>query len=124
MAGCRDDGVGFVPGVSAVAVAARDTGDPRWPSTCCSSTNRAAFSLGQLVATGLLDHEQVASELERVAADIGLGQREIQRTVASGLAAGLSQPRAPADLSVTPPATPKPATALTAPDRRISARRR
>jgi hypothetical protein len=89
-----------------------------------ATLNRAAFSLGQLVATGLLDRELVATELERVAADIGLGQREIQRTVASGLAAGLSQPRAIPDLSVTRPAAPPTPTALTAPVRRIGARRR
>jgi hypothetical protein len=89
-----------------------------------AALNRAAFSLGQLVATGLLDHDKVVSELERVAADIGLGQREIQRTVASGLAAGLSQPRAIPDLSVARAAAPKTPTALMAPVRRIGARRR
>lgn len=59
-----------------------------------ATLNRAAFSLGQLVATGALDHDQVAAELERVAGDIGLGLIEARRTVASGLSAGLSQPRA------------------------------
>lgn len=89
-----------------------------------AALNRAAFSLGQLVATGLLDHEKVVSELERVAADIGLGQRETERTVASGLAAGLSQPRAIPDLSVTRANALSTPTALTAPVRRVGARRR
>ena len=88
-----------------------------------ATLNRAAFSLGQLVATGLLDREQVAAELERVAADIGLGVTEIRRTVASGLTAGLTQPRAipartgpHAELRTTP--------SMTAPVRRLGARRR
>ena len=58
-----------------------------------ATLNRAAFSLGQLVAAGLLDHNHVATELERVAEHIGLGATEIRRTVASGLSAGLNQPR-------------------------------
>jgi hypothetical protein len=66
-----------------------------------ATLNRAAFSLGQFVATGLIDRDQVTSELERVATGLGLGQREIERTVASGLAAGLSQPRAVPDASAT-----------------------
>lgn len=88
-----------------------------------ATLNRAAFSLGQLVGAGLLDHGEAAAELERVAADIGLGATEIRRTVASGLSAGLNQPRALLD--------PSPARAavladrsLVPPVRRIGARRR
>lgn len=55
--------------------------------------NRAAFNLGQLVAGGLLDRDQVAVRLEQVAGQIGLGQAETRRTIASGLDAGLEHPR-------------------------------
>lgn len=89
-----------------------------------ASLNRASFSLGQLVAAGLLDHDHVASELERVATGIGLGEREIQRTVASGLGAGLSQPRAIPDLAVIRAAATPPGTSQPVPVRRIGARRR
>ena len=79
--------------------------------------NRAAFNLGQLTATGLLDYELVAAELERVATGIGLGPAETRRTIASGLAAGLQHPRgaplpSPMDNRSLPPAV-----------RRIGARR-
>lgn len=87
-----------------------------------ATLNRAAFSLGQLVATGLLDGDQVAEELERVATGIGLGPTEARRTVASGLAAGINQPRAIPDRSPTraePPTPPMPG-----PVRRLGARRR
>lgn len=88
-----------------------------------ATLNRAAFSLGQLVGAGLLDHDEVAAELERVAADIGLGITEIRRTVASGLSAGLNQPRAIPDPS--PPRAAVPADpSLAPPVRRIGARRR
>jgi hypothetical protein len=89
-----------------------------------ATLNRAAFSLGQLVAVGLLDHDHVAAELERVATGLGLGEREIQRTVASGLGAGLDQPRAVPELAVARAAAPPPAASLPAPVRRIGARRR
>lgn len=89
-----------------------------------ATLNRAAFSLGQLVAAGVLDHDHVTSELERVATDLGLGEREIQRTVASGLGAGLDRPRALPDLTATRAAGTPPATSLPVPVRRIGARRR
>ena len=89
-----------------------------------ATLNRAAFSLGQLVAAGLLDHDQVTSELERVATEIGLGQREIHRTVASGLGAGLSQPRGDADLPVRCATAAEPVASLSVPVRDIGARRR
>ena len=89
-----------------------------------ATLNRAAFSLGQLVAAGLLDHDHVTSELERVATGLGLGQREIQRTVASGLGAGLDEPRVVPELTATRTAVTPPATSLPVPVRRISARRR
>jgi hypothetical protein len=55
--------------------------------------NRVAFSLGQLVATGALDESETAAELHAKGHEIGLDSREVERTVASGLAAGMKQPR-------------------------------
>lgn len=88
-----------------------------------ASLNRAAFSLGQLVGAGLLDHDEVAAELERVADGIGLGATEIRRTVASGLSAGLKQPRAIPEPSPSRAAVSAGRT-LAPPVRRIGARRR
>jgi len=80
--------------------------------------NRAAFNLGQLTAAGMLDPDQITTELERVATGIGLGPAETRRTIASGLAAGRQHPR-------TAPAPPPPDSRfLAAPVRRIAARRR
>lgn len=80
--------------------------------------NRAAFNLGQLTATGLLDRDQVVAELERVATGIGLGPDESRRTIASGMAAGLRRPR-------SAPAPPPPdGRSIPAPVRRIEGRRR
>jgi hypothetical protein len=55
--------------------------------------NRAAFVLGQLTATGLLDPAIVHDELVSAAGRIGLPRRESERTIASGLTAGTRQPR-------------------------------
>ena len=55
--------------------------------------NRAAFSLGQLVAAGELDRDQVERELTAAAELVGLQPREIQRTIASGLSGGHAKPR-------------------------------
>jgi len=80
--------------------------------------NRAAFNLGQLAATGLLDRDQVAAELERVATGIGLGPVETRRTIASGMAAGLRRPR------TAPAPRPREGRYIHAPVRRIEARSR
>ena len=55
--------------------------------------NAAAFSLGTLVGAGELDHDQVRAELLRAAEAIGLGDREAESAVNSGLRAGAAQPR-------------------------------
>lgn len=57
--------------------------------------NKAAYALGQIVASGLLDREMVIEELERTAASIGLDSKEISATTASGLEAGAKHPRMP-----------------------------
>ncbi len=55
--------------------------------------NRAAFRLGQLVGTGLLDDDIVRRQLTKVAEQVGLGAQEAARTVTSGMTAGINQPR-------------------------------
>jgi hypothetical protein len=55
--------------------------------------NRAAFVLGQLIPTGALDATTVHDELVSAAGRIGLGRREAERTIESGLTAGTRHPR-------------------------------
>ena len=55
--------------------------------------NAAAFALGQLVAGGALSADEVIVSLVEVARRIGLKDTEIERTVESGLNAGLRSPR-------------------------------
>ena len=55
--------------------------------------NRAAFSLGQLVAGGELALDLVVDELHAAAAAAGLKRTETTQTVRSGLEAGTANPR-------------------------------
>jgi hypothetical protein len=55
--------------------------------------NRAAFCLGQLVAGGAIDRRTVESALLGAALDCGLGPREAEATIRSGIEAGLERPR-------------------------------
>ena len=55
--------------------------------------NRTAFNLGQIVQTGWLEREAVERLLEETARAIGLEETEIERTLKSGLEAGLRKPR-------------------------------
>jgi hypothetical protein len=55
--------------------------------------NRAAFNLGQLVATGHLTHDQVVTALTDAALACGLSESETTRTLTSGLSAGMTRPR-------------------------------
>jgi len=64
------------------------------PGTRNDTLNRAAFSLGQLVAAGLLPPIPVITSLIDAARYAGLPQDEAVRTVRSGLAAGARKPRA------------------------------
>ncbi len=57
------------------------------------SLNAAAYSLGQLVAGGVLDLHEVAGTLLAAALAAGLGEVEAMRTIESGLAAGQQSPR-------------------------------
>jgi hypothetical protein len=55
--------------------------------------NASAYSLGQLVAAGLLDAEEVVIALLAVARQIGLSDQECLGTIRSGMRAGMSVPR-------------------------------
>ena len=55
--------------------------------------NRCAFRLGRLVAGGELEEAEAVAALRGRATDRGLSAREVERTIASGLAAGLRNPR-------------------------------
>lgn len=63
------------------------------PGTRNDTLNRAAFSLGQLAAAGLLPPLAVASTLASAAQEAGLSAEEARRTIRSGLAAGARCPR-------------------------------
>lgn len=55
--------------------------------------NRAAYSLGQLIAGGALREDNVIDALEHAGRQAGLDDREISLTIRSGLHAGAEQPR-------------------------------
>lgn len=59
-----------------------------------ATLNKAAFALGQLVATGLLPDGLARSALAEASAAVGLPAGEADRTIRSGLNAGARQPRA------------------------------
>ena len=73
-----------------------------------STLNRAAFSLGQLVATGALPPETVRADLLDAATLAGLPQDEAAKTIASGMRGGAAHPRAvpqrPSAATATAPA--------------------
>jgi hypothetical protein len=60
-----------------------------------ATLNRAAHSLGQLVAGGVLDEHAVRQALATAAERIGLGEHEIRATIASGMTSGAKHPRRP-----------------------------
>lgn len=55
--------------------------------------NAAAFSLGQLVGAGVITAPVVVEQLLHAALTIGLTELESERTILSGLAKGIEQPR-------------------------------
>ncbi|ADK85087.1 Bifunctional DNA primase/polymerase [Desulfarculus baarsii DSM 2075] len=55
--------------------------------------NDSSFAVGQLVGAGLLAEDGVRAALIGAGLALGLGQREVAATVASGLAAGIREPR-------------------------------
>lgn len=65
------------------------------PPGCRNSTlNRAAFSLGQLIAGGAISRAAVETALLEAAQECGLGPKEAEATIRSGIDAGLDRPRA------------------------------
>jgi hypothetical protein len=58
-----------------------------------ATLNRAAFNLGQLVAAGLLDADQVRTVLLAAALEAGNPNAKAQATIASGLRGGMARPR-------------------------------
>ena len=60
--------------------------------------NKAAFSLGQLVAAGLLPDLAVITSLADAARMSGLPERDIVRIIRAGMAAGARHPRPPRQL--------------------------
>lgn len=66
------------------------------PGTRNDALNRAAFSLGQLVAAGRLPRPAVTAALASAAQRAGLPAGETRRTIRSGLTAGMRSPRWPA----------------------------
>ena len=64
------------------------------PGTRNDTLNRAAFSLGQLVAAGLLPPIPVITGLISAARHAGLSEQEASQTVRSGMAGGARKPRA------------------------------
>lgn len=63
------------------------------PGTRNDTLNRAAFSLGRLVASGLLPPLAVVSSLTCAAGRARLPADEARRTIRSGLTAGMNRPR-------------------------------
>jgi hypothetical protein len=64
------------------------------PPGCRNATlNRAAFNLGQLVAGGLLDADQVRAVLLAAAAAAGNTEAKARATIESGLRGGATNPR-------------------------------
>jgi len=55
--------------------------------------NIAAFAIGRLVAGGEVDHGEAVDALTAAADTSGLGSREIQATLRSGLTGGMKDPR-------------------------------
>ncbi|MBR0798949.1 bifunctional DNA primase/polymerase [Bradyrhizobium jicamae] len=57
--------------------------------------NTEAFKMGQLVGNGRIVERLVGKRLTNAARETGLGEEEIAKTIASGLAAGIKLPRLP-----------------------------
>jgi hypothetical protein len=86
------------PGAWAAAALAAEVANVRnaTEGTRNHTLNRAAFALGQLVGGGRLDPGDVVALLTDAALAAGLTAAETRATIASGLRAGIPQPRHPA----------------------------
>jgi putative DNA primase/helicase len=58
-----------------------------------NTLNIAALKLGQLIAAGQLERGEVENALRAAGLDAGLTAGEVDKTIASGIAKGLSEPR-------------------------------
>jgi putative DNA primase/helicase len=76
--------------------------------------NTAAFNLGQIVAAGLLSEADVFEALDAAAARAGLGATESERTIRSGMRAGMGKPRIIKDRPLEQPRQPARGEAATA----------
>lgn len=88
----RLDAGGTAYGLAALATEVREVRSSV-EGTRNRTLNDAAYTLGQLVAGGELEEAVVRTELGGAAAGVGLTDREIERTLASGLSAGKALPR-------------------------------
>lgn len=55
--------------------------------------NQSSFSLGRYVGGGEISKEEVVQRLQQAAATCGLNESEADKTIASGLSAGMQEPR-------------------------------
>jgi len=55
--------------------------------------NKAAYSIGRLIAGGEIDMTEAAAELEAAAVDAGLKMGEIKKTLTSGISSGEKDPK-------------------------------
>jgi len=62
------------------------------PGSRNEALNKGAFRMGGMVARGWIDQSDVVDQLSEAAIASGLDVDEVQRTLASGLTAGLQQP--------------------------------
>jgi hypothetical protein len=63
------------------------------PGSRNATLNRAAFNLGQLVAAGLLDADEVRAGLLAAALEAGNPEAKARATIESGLSGGTAKPR-------------------------------
>ena len=63
------------------------------PGSRNATLNRAAFNLGQLVAVGLLNDDEVRAVLLAAALEAGNPEAKARATITSGLAGGAAKPR-------------------------------
>lgn len=55
--------------------------------------NQSSFAIGQFVGGGELDEQEAVNALQQAAAACGLGETEADKTIRSGLTAGMAEPR-------------------------------
>jgi hypothetical protein len=79
--------------VAAALRSAREAVASAKPGERNCTLNTEAFGIGQLVGTGGLDLRYAAMVLAEAAFECGLGREEIERTLESGLHAGMARPR-------------------------------